>query len=252
MKSLKKKKIGLALGGGAALGGVHIGVLRALKKLEIKIDYISGTSVGALAACLHAFGVDCDEVEHIALETSWSDFSDLSLSKYGFMSNDKMKKLLKVNIGEPLIEDASIPLSIVATDISAGEKVVFRKGDAATAVMASSCIPGIFKPVNIGDRLLVDGGIVENVPVSPLLEHKPDAIIAVDLNSNGGYREPGNIFDVLLNSFHLTLDAISRIQTNKADIVIRPDLSDFNKIDVEQTPDLIQIGYEETMSILNS
>lgn len=158
------KKIGLALGGGAVLGAAHVGVLRALDEQNIKINYITGTSIGALVAALFAFGKTWKEIELIALELKWLDITSITLSKYALLTNEKLGELLIKHIGNRNIEDSEIPLAFITTDISNGEKIVLNKGPVTTAVMASTCIPGIFKPIEIDGKMLVDGGIAENVP----------------------------------------------------------------------------------------
>ncbi|HDP97696.1 MAG TPA: patatin, partial [bacterium] len=167
-KKLKRKnKIGLALGGGAVLGAAHIGVLKAMEELDIPVHFVAGTSIGALVAALYAFGKDYKQIEKIAAELDWLDVSGLSLSQYGLLSNKKLGKIINKAIGDVDFEDARIPLAMIATDISHGKEVVLKQGNVATAVMASTCIPGIFIPVEIEGKLLVDGGVVENVPISP-------------------------------------------------------------------------------------
>ena len=128
------KKTGLALGGGAVLGAAHIGVLRAIKEHNIQIEYISGTSIGAFVAAFYAFGKDWEEIRDIAMELNWMDISALTLSRYGLLSNEKIKKLLNKHIGNKNIEDAEIPLAMVAADASTGEKVILNKGPVAGAV----------------------------------------------------------------------------------------------------------------------
>ncbi len=232
------------------MGAAHVGVLRALKESDIKISYIAGTSIGALVASLYAFGINCDEIEEIASELKWLDISSLTLSQYGLLSNEKLGKLISNHIGKQNIEDAQIPLAMVATDISTGEKVTINKGPVADAVMASTAIPGIFKPVEIGDKLLVDGGIVENVPVSTVTGLGANYVIGVDLNAKHKYARPGNIIEVLLNSFHFTLMASAKLQTKEADFLIQPDLSEFNRSDTDQVKNLITKGYEDSMKAL--
>lgn len=250
-KSIKENKVGLALGGGAVLGAAHIGVLKALDELEISIGWISGTSIGALVACLFAFGKDESKVMDLAIDLSWRDIAGISFSKYGLFSNEKIETFLIENIGDVTFDQANIPLAIVATDITTGEKVIFREGNVAQAVMASTCIPGIFQPVEVDGRLLVDGGIAENIPVSPLKEMGVDLIIAVDLNAKHDYGKPNNIVGVLLNSFHYALINSAKLQTARANIHIKPDLSSFNRMKLSQTEDLIEKGYNETMKHLS-
>lgn len=245
-----KKKIGLALGGGAVFGAAHIGVLKALDEKGIKIDYISGTSIGAFVAALFAFGYKWNQIETLALNLRWLDISSVTLSQYGLLSNSKLGDYITEHIGKKDFTEADIPLSMIGTDISCGAKVVLNKGDVSTAVMASSCIPGAFKPVERDDLMLVDGGITENVPVSPLIEQGADYIIAVDLNTNLKPARPANILEVIINSFHYTIMSATKIQTIDTDLMIRPDLSSFNRIDTGQVKDLMQIGYETAIKDL--
>lgn len=247
----KAKKVGLALSGGVVLGAAHIGVIKALEESGIKIDYISGTSAGALVSSLYAFNKNSEILKEIALAISWSNLTELSFSRLGLLSNNKMKELIHKYIGEATFDQMKIQLAIIATNITTGKKVIIENGDVATAVMASTSIPGIFKPVALNDQLLVDGGLVEHVPISPLKKMGADFIIAVDLNSKYIInRKPKNVVEVLLNSFHFSLSNTSKIQTADADILIEPSLSAFNIIDMKQASDLINKGYEETINEL--
>ncbi len=249
---LKDKKIGLALGGGAVLGAAHLGVLKAIHELEIPIHAIAGTSIGALVSGFYAFNSDCKALESLVLDLNWGDVSSLSFSKFGLFNNTKMQDLIKSELGEVNIEDASTQLAIVATDISSGEKEVLSEGSVSEAIMASACIPGIYKPVRMNGKLLVDGGIVENVPISPLLDMGADFIIAVDLNSKQALGEPSNIGEILIKSFQITLSGVVKEQIKKADVKICPDLSSFNMYDVKQAEDLIKKGHEEALAVFES
>lgn len=248
----RKKTIGLALGGGAVLGAAHIGVLKALQHENIEVTHIAGTSIGSLVASLYAFNPNIEEIEKIALQISWSNISKFSPSKVGLFSNKKMKKFLEKNIGVVDFSESRIPLSIVASNIENGEKVVLEKGDVANAVMASMSIPGIFKPITINNKMLVDGGIVENVPITPLLNRKVDTIIAVDVNAKHYVNKPQNITDILLNSFHHTIANATKILTKQADILIEPDVSQFNFHNIDQSKDLINQGYLDAMKVLKN
>jgi len=241
----KKKKVGVALGGGAVLGAAHVGVLRALSESGIRISYIAGTSIGAFIAAFFAFGRSWKDIEEITGDLKWVDISGLSLSQFGLLSNKKLGEVIIDNIGEVDFENSDIPFAVVATDITSGEKVVIKEGPVAEAVMASACIPGIFIPVEKYGRLLVDGGIVENVPVSTLQDMGADYIIGVDLNAEHVNKRPENIIEVLLRSFDFTIKTASEIQTEEADLLIKPDLSSFNMVDVDQAEDLIEEGYSE-------
>ncbi len=239
----KNKKIGLALGGGAVLGAAHIGVLKAMDELKIPVHFIAGTSIGAFISAFYGFGMSWEEIESFIKNLNWLDLTGLSISKLGLLSNKKLGDVIKDSLGDVNIEDAEIPVAMVATDITSGEKVVFSTGDIETAVMASACIPGVFIPVELEGRLLVDGGIVENVPVSPLKEMGADFIISVDLNAEHPYKKPENIVEVMLRSFDFTLKAATKLHTKKVDIQIKPDLSEFNMVDMSQADELIKAGY---------
>lgn len=247
----KEKKTGLGLGGGAVLGAVHAGVLRALDEKKVKIDCISGTSIGSFIAALYAFGIKTDDIEEITRNIKWLDISEISLSKYGLMSNEKFGKLLVEHIGDKQIEEAGIPLRIITTDISSGEKVVLEKGNLSDAVRASTCIPGIFKPVEMDGRMLVDGGIVENVPVTPLIDMGADRIIAVQLLAHQAARKPDHIIEVMLNTFEFMISNISKPHLKHVDLLIKPDLTGFDKVDTDQVSDLIEIGYKTMMDALD-
>lgn len=252
MDKLKNKTVALALGGGSVLGATHVGVLKALDESKAEIKAISGTSAGAIIATLYAFGKSAKEIEKIVLEFEWKNLSSLTLSKFGLLSNEKIGEMIKYNIGDKNIEDANIPLCIIATDITTGEKVILDKGNVAEAIMASTCVPGIFVPIEIGGRILVDGGIVENIPLSCLKGYQVDYKIGVDLVTTQSYRKPSNVIEILYNSFNFLVKTNKKIQTKEADILIKPDLSKFNAVDMSQMKELIKIGYDETKKIINN
>lgn len=244
------KKIGIALGGGAVLGAAHVGVLRAIEESKVDIDYLTGTSIGAFVASLYAFGKSSKEIEEITSDINWMDITSISLSRYALLSNDKIGKFIKKHIGEVNIEDAEIPLSLIATDASNGDKVILKKGPLADAVMASMAIPGIFIPIEIGDQLLVDGGIVENVPIHTLNKMGADYVIGVDLNASHQFEKPKNILEVLLNSFHFIMRYSTKLQTESADLLIKPDLSKFSRSSMDNVDALIKQGYKDAKKVL--
>ncbi|MCF8360590.1 MAG: patatin-like phospholipase family protein [Prolixibacteraceae bacterium] len=239
------KKIGLALGGGAVLGAAHIGVLRVLEEMGVEISFITGTSIGAFVGALYAFGNTSKEIEEIALDLNWMDISGIAIFESGLLSNAKLGKLLEKSLGEKKIEDAEIPFSAIATDISNGEKVVLDKGSVAKAVMASTCIPGVFSPVEFDDKLIVDGGIVENIPIDTVKKMGADYVIGVDLNARRTFNKPDSILDVMINSFHFTLKTAAKYQTQNADLLITPDLSEFNMVSTDHIKELIEQGYKD-------
>ena len=154
------------------------------------------------------------------------------------------------NLGDVSFDEACIPLAMIATDITSGEKVVLKSGNVAAAVMASSCIPGIFIPVEIDNRLLVDGELVENVSITPLKDMGANFIISVDLFGKLKQKKPENIIEVLFKSFHIALETATKLQTEESDILIRPDLCPFNTFDISKAENIIEIGYMEAKRML--
>jgi len=244
------KNTGLALGGGAVLGAAHVGTVRAIEELNIRIHYIAGTSIGAFVAAFYAFGKSWKELEKIASVINWLDITGISLSRYGLLSNEKLGDMIIEQIGDKNIEDSESPLAMVATYITTGEKVILKKGSVAQAVRASTCIPGIFMPVEIDGQMLVDGGVVENVPVNTVKEMGAEYIIGVDLNAKYSYEKPDNILDVILNSFNFLMLQSDKLQTDNADLLIKPDLSSFNRSDTDQVDELMKKGYEDSINVL--
>ncbi|MFH5884152.1 patatin-like phospholipase family protein [Halalkalibaculum sp. DA3122] len=247
-------KTGLALGGGAALGAAHIGVLKALEEHGQQIDYVSGTSIGAMIGAFYAFGMSVEEIEKIAVNLRWLDVSSLSVSRMGLLSNQKLGNLVREELGDVMIEEAPKPLAIVATDLASGRKVVFREGDLATAVMASTCIPGIFIPVETDGKLLVDGGLVENVPIQSLKTIGAKKIIAVDINAMRLYKKPDDIIEVITNALDIAIENLSRAKADEVDLLIRPKLASYSRTvdDPEKLRELIDKGYHAANKKLNS
>lgn len=237
-------RIGLALSGGAVRGMAHIGILQALEDNGIKPHCLAGTSVGALIATLYAFGMPVDKIQRLAADMKWLQISHFTLSRLGLLSNEEMGRLVETVIGKATIEEAIRPLAIVCTDISTGEKVVLRKGEAAKAVMASTCVPGIFIPVNLDDRLLVDGGLVEDVPISPLRPMGAEVIVAANLSAEAKYKSPEDIMDLIINAFDITIDLNIKHQIAEADVVIETKLAAYNRKDLHQFSALYAEGYQ--------
>jgi NTE family protein len=243
---------GLAFGGGVVLGAAHIGVLKAMHEQRFRPECVAGTSIGSFIAAMYAFGKTWQEIEEVALELDWSDLSGINLSTYGLLSIRKFGKIVRRHLGACRIEESPIPLAIVATDICTGNKVVLRQGDVAKAVVASSSIPGIFRPVEYGRMLLVDGVLTENVPVSPLREMGAASIVCIDLFGRHTFRRPEHLASLLINAFYSAMRVVSEIQIRDADLVISPDLSGFNLVDMSAVPAIIECGYREALPSLES
>jgi NTE family protein len=233
-----RKKVGLALGGGYARGLAHIGVLEVLEREGIPIDIISGTSIGALIGALYARGKDASLIRKQANQLDWigvTSLVDLTLSKSGFIGGKRITNLLRRFIGDAQFKDLEIPLSCVATDIISGEEVVINEGPVLEAVRASISIPVIFKVARTRGRYLVDGGLVNQVPVDIAKKMGADFIIAVDITptkaerteyllQNGGAKEP-TILQVMAQTIYISTYQTAREISAAADAVIHPHLA---------------------------
>ena len=244
-------KVGLALGGGGAKGVAHIGVLRALEDADVKVDYVSGTSVGAMVAAMYAFNVSIDTIANIGRDLTLAQITTFKFKKTGFFTAEPLKEILIEYLGEVNIEDAPIPLSIVATDLTSGEEVIFTKGPLADAVCASASIPGVYIPMQLDGRTLVDGGIVQSVPVRAVKAMGAGVIIASRLGGVGRYEEPKNVLDVMRNAFDIALSHRTKEEVKQADLLIAMDLSDFSIADnTDRYDELCAIGYDSALKEL--
>jgi NTE family protein len=238
-------RIGLALGGGAVLGFSHLGILEALHGAGIRVHRIAGTSAGALVAALHAFDIGPARMHELLVPLTWRKVSRFSASSLGLLSNEAITNLLDSEIGPVNIEEAPIPLAIVTADIHTGEAVVLRNGPLADAVRASTAIPGIFAPVNIAGRLLVDGGIVANVPVRTLRDMDTDVTIAATLGDAMAFEPVRTLVGVLTNAFLIAVYTATRLALLEGvDVVIQPELDVYNHWDIRQRDELIAKGRE--------
>lgn len=235
--------IGVALGGGFARGIAHIGVLKVLEEEGIPVRAVTGTSVGALIGACYCSGLSLAEMEDVARNSRFTSFARWTLSRYGFASNDRMITFLTRTLKCMTFEDLRIPLGVTATDFKTGEGVVFHSGSIIDPVRASCAYPGMFLPVQIRGRYLVDGMLSHPVPTRPLREMGAERVLAVHLKgtwSNGG--PPRHLFDVIGQSFAIAQDAMSALWRSAADLVIEPDVAGFGYDDFRRAPDLIKVG----------
>jgi len=254
----ERKKVGLALGGGGAKGFAHIGVLKILEKYNIPIDYISGTSVGALIGALYSAEPNAKKLEKNSLETDWNEFFDYTLPSKGLIKGEKIEAFLKKKLDDLKFKDLKIPLFITTFDIKNKQEVIFHKGDVARAVRASISIPGIFVPVENNGRILVDGGLTDLIPTEILKKEGADIIIAVNVDSikekkpnfdeeassvNEKKNVPG-IVSTISKSFQIMEAEASKAELNrdKADWVIDIDLEDITTLDFSKIKEAIKKG----------
>ena len=267
---MKNGKVGLALGGGAARGMAHIGVLEILEKGRVPIDMIAGTSAGAFVGALYAQGKSTRELKKLAISWNWKQRAqaiDLALPRSGFIAGHRIKKLLKSIIGDVSFDELKIPFACVATDVMTGEEVVINQGSVLEAVRASISVPIIFSVVKYGGRYLVDGGLVNPVPVSVLKDMGADFIIAVNVmprlnkmpgavylkESDSGRvpatKEP-NMFSVVMKMISINNSQVVETSLNGADVIIEPRMAGISMADFSHAEACIMEGGLSTIDAI--
>jgi len=235
--------IGLALGGGFARGIAHVGVLKVLEEEGIPVRIIAGTSVGALIGAAYCSGVTIAELEEVAYKVRFTTFARWTLSRYGFATNDRMVSFLTRTLKVQTFEELRIPLGVTATDFNTGEGMVFTSGSIINPVRASCAYPGMFLPVEIRGRWLVDGMLSNPVPTRPLRAMGAERVLAVQLKGQWSKTTaPRHLFDVIGQSFAIAQDMMSTVWRSAADLVIEPDVAGFDYDDFKRAGELIRVG----------
>ena len=237
-------KIGLALSGGGARGIMHLGVMKALQEQGFQIERLSGTSAGAIAGALFAHGYSPDEALGIITQTNFFRYFRPSFSKMSFLSLEKIEELYLKHLPHDSFEALKIPLTVCATDIQAGESVFFESGHLIKPLMASSCLPGIFEPIHYQKRLLVDGAVLNNMPIEPLLG-KVEIVVGSNCNAyplNKPLRSVANLLErsLLLSVRNKTSDRLRQCRFTFEP----PEVSRYDIFDVRKARDIFKIGYE--------
>lgn len=250
----QRRKLGLALGGGAARGLAHLGVLKALDEAGIRADYISGTSAGSIVGSLYAGGYSWEAIADAQRALDWADFVKPVFPKMGLVRATRLEERLDEMLGDRTMEDLDIPFRAVSVDLVSSRQHVIDSGSVARAVRASCSIPGIFEPVIDGDRVLVDGGVLNDVPADVAFDMGADYVIAVDLNHDMVEgRSPENIFNVIMYSFVVMARGCrtNHLANPKKNLrIIAPDLHDFNYYNLKRIDELMQRGEDATRQIL--
>ena len=215
-------RIALALGGGAARGFAHVGVIKALEAQGIVPDLIVGTSAGSLVGALYASGMSGFDLQKAALAMDDSAVADFSLPNRGVIKGEALQDYVNTALGGRTIERLPRPLAIVATDLQSGEAIVFRAGNTGLAVRASSSVPGVFQPARINGRDVVDGGLVSPVPVRIARSIGADIVIAVDISAQPREQKTASSFEILLQSFAIMGRSIATLELKEADVVVSP------------------------------
>ena len=241
----KPRKIGLALGGGGARGAAHLGVLKVLEREGIRPDCVVGVSAGSVVGASYCAGMSVAEMEELALDLQWSKLGRLVRPRLGFFDSQRLESYVTGVIGDLQFADLSIPFAAVAADILTGRLVVLKEGSVAWAVRASCALPGIFTPVERGDQLLVDGGTINNLPVSVAREMGADYVIAVDLLPpfQDGHPRPDNLFEIWSLSFY-TLRRATHAEGKDADCLITPAVGSYGTFEFLKMEEMLPKGVE--------
>ncbi len=235
-------RIGLALGGGAARGFAHIGVIQVLEEAGIRPDLVAGTSAGSLVAALYASGRTGAELGQIADRMDEATITDWAFPGRGLFRGEALARFVREQTGGRTIEQMRLPLGIVATDLDSGAPILFRQGDTGTAVRASSAVPAVFQPVRIGTREYVDGGLVSPVPVRFARQMGAELVIAVDISQPPEGGATGDALRMLLQTFSIMGRSINVFELRDADLVLRPQLAGQGGADFSNRQRAMQAG----------
>ncbi|HVN24605.1 MAG TPA: patatin-like phospholipase family protein [Syntrophorhabdales bacterium] len=244
----REPKVALVLGGGSAKGFAHVGVIRVLEQEKIPVNMIVGTSVGSLIGSIYASNPDGFQLEWLAFKIEKSDILDFSIvySKMGPVQGAKLESFVERNVAAKRIEDTKIPFFPVATDLNTGETVTLEKGSMARAVHASCAIPGIFAPVTFDKRMLVDGGVTDNVACDIARKKGADIIIGVSLQKDVKNYQIDSAIDVIAQSINIMAREASRSKLECADVIIEPDLHGVPLFDFSQKKLMMEEGIKAT------
>ena len=247
-------KIGLALGGGAARGFAHVGVIQVLEEAGLRPGFVAGTSAGSLVAAIYASGktgAQLQQVSEAMEEVTIADWT-LPLFNRGMLRGEALARYVNKQVGDRLIESLPIPLGIVATDLNSGQSVLFQRGDTGTAVRASSAVPAVFQPVKIAGREYVDGGLVSPVPVRYARQMGAELVIAVDISSAPENNPANDTLQILLQTFAIMGKSINAYELKEADVVVRPALAGLSSSDFTTRRRSIEAGRAAMLQALPS
>ena len=246
----KPVKIGLALGGGAARGFAHVGVIKVLEAQGIHPEIVVGTSAGAVVGALYAAGNSGFDLQKLALKMDESKISDWSLPDRGVLKGESLQLFVNEAVAHKPIEALKKPFAVVATDLGNGESILFRTGNTGMAVRASATVPGIFKPVTITGHEYVDGGLSSPVPVRGTRQMGADVVIAVDISAKPANQATRGTLDILLQTFTIMGQNLARFELKDADVVIRPQVGNIGGADFQARHDSILEGEKAAQAAL--
>ncbi|MFM9277458.1 patatin-like phospholipase family protein [Paenibacillus jiagnxiensis] len=249
------RKIGLVLGGGAVRGLAHLGVLKSLEKHTIPIHCVIGTSMGGVIGGLFAAGISVSEIEHTFIHTPKYRFIDVGIWQRGLIAGNGIIQVIgdlleKQNKAELKIEQFPIHFKAIAVDLMEGKQVTLDKGDLGTVLRATSAFPGVFAPLMLNDQMLVDGGVLNNLPIQDMRKEDVDFIIAVDVAREHEKKPPRNMIEVVYRSYSLMTAERKHSSLHMADLVIRPEVGQYAAFDFTKIKECIAAGEEAAESLI--
>ena len=245
---LRRPRVGLALGGGAARGFAHIGVIQALEESGLAPDLVVGTSAGSLVAALYASGKNAAELAALADSMDETAFADWAYPGRGLIRGEALARYVRDKTGHRLIEQMKMPLGIAATDLDSGAAILFQRGDTGTAVRASSAVPAVFQPVKIGTREYVDGGLSAPVPVHHARAMGAEFVIAVDISAVPDGNPTSDLARMLMQTFAIMGRSIKIYELRDADLVLSPKLAGVSGADFSTRRQSIRAGRDVTLA----
>ena len=245
-----KLKIGLALGGGAAKGFAHIGVIKMLEASGIHPDVVAGTSAGSVVGALYASGMDAFQMQQVAFGLDEAKIRDVQLFGDGLVRGRALENYVNQLVHNQPIQKLKMPFAAVATQLETGQRAVFISGNTGQAVRASSSIPGVFEPVAINGKHYVDGGVVSPIPVDAAHQLGADFVIAVDISAKPDGTNPQGMFNIMGQSITIMGRQLAKQEIARADVVIRPDLSGIGPTDFEQKNLAILAGEKAALAAI--
>jgi len=246
----KPAKITLVLGAGASKGFAHIGVIKILEANKVPIHMIIGTSVGSVVGSLYAYGLSAFDLQRLSFSIEQKDIVDLTIPDNGFIKGEKLEEFVNKTLKNTPMEKLKVPFYAVATEIQNGQETVFGRGNTGQAVRASCSIPGVFRPVKIGDKVYVDGGVVSPVAVEAAKRLGADIVLAVDISAGAGRTPPGNTIETLLQSIDIMYSKLAAIQLAQADVVIRPKVGYIGSSDFSKKHEAVMEGEKATIEVM--
>jgi NTE family protein len=246
----KSAKIAVVLGAGSSKGFAHIGVLKILESNKIPIHMIVGTSVGSVVGSLYAYGHDAFQLQRLSFSIEKGDIVDLTIPDNGFIKGEKLEEFVNKTVKNTPIEKLKIPFYAVATDIQSGQEMVFGRGNTGMAVRASCSIPGVFRPVKIGEKMYVDGGVVSPVAAEVAKKFGADIVIAVDISAGADRALPENTIETILQSFNIMYAKLASVQLTQADVVIKPKVGYIGSADFSKKHEAILEGERAAIEAL--